>query len=135
MNNSFDTVERDTSRSLAEEAVKLLVEKLGDDVCLYDVRNTDAITDFYIVATGRSLTHVASLGDDLSERLSELGYTPARTEGKRGNSWILVDYLDVIVNLFDKESRNFYNFDRLMPKDSLCDISELISQVDKKFEQ
>ena len=112
----------------------LLLEKLGKDVKLYDVRNTDAITDFYVVATAKSIAHVSSLADDLCERTSLLGRNASRVEGERGNSWILVDYLDVIVHIFDKQSREFYNFDRLMPTESMVDIKEYSDAVDKKFE-
>ena len=122
------------SQKLAGEAIMLLLEKLGEDVRLYDVRNTDAITDFYIVATAKSLQHVSSLADDLRERTSSLGRDAQRVEGERGNSWILVDYIDVIVHIFDKQSREFYNFDRLMPEETGVDITEYSIAVDKKFE-
>ncbi len=123
-----------SSDILAREAVKILLEKKGIDVKLYDVREGASITDFYVVATGRSLTHVSSLADDLCMLLAERGRVEARVEGKRGNSWILVDYLDVIVNIFDKEARSFYNFERLLDTDSLVNIDDLVLEVDKKFE-
>ena len=123
-----------SSDTLAREAVKILLEKKGIDVKLYDVREGASITDFYIVATGRSLTHVSSLADDLCTLLGERGRPEARVEGKRGNSWILVDYLDVIVNIFDKEARSFYNFERLLDTDSVVNIDDLVIEVDKKFE-
>ena len=134
MTSSTDNRLDNNSEKLAGEAVKLLLEKLGQDVKLYDVRNTDAITDFYVVATGKSLSHVSSLADDLCEKTALIGRHAFSVEGERGNSWILVDYLDVIVHIFDKQSRDFYNFDRLMPSESLVDIEEYAKEVDKKFE-
>lgn len=125
---------KNNSLALAQEAVKILLEKQGIDVKLYDVRECESITDFYIVVTGRSLTHLASLSDDMVEILESKDVSATRVEGKRGNSWILVDYIDVIVNIFDKEARNFYNFERLMPPDSELDITELVKEVDNKFE-
>ena len=119
---------------LAREAVKVLLEKKGIDVKLYDVRESGSITDFYIIATGRSLTHVAALADDMCMLLAERGRTEERIEGKRGNSWILVDYLDVIVNIFDKEAREFYNFERLLDSKNLVNIDNLIVEVDNKFD-
>ena len=133
MTSTIKILDNDSKR-LAGEAVMLLLEKLGKDVKLYDVRNTDAITDFYVVATAKSIAHVSSLADDLCERTSLLGRNASRVEGERGNSWILVDYLDVIVHIFDKQSREFYNFDRLMPTESMVDIKEYSDAVDKKFE-
>ena len=84
--------------------------------------------------TGRSLTHVAALADNLADAFSQRGADPLRIEGKRGNSWILVDYGDVIVNIFDKESRTFYNFDRLLPAECELGIEDLVKAVDDKFD-
>ena len=123
-----------TSDALAREIVKILIEKQGGDVRLYDVKESASITDYYVNVTGRSLTHVGALAEELVDLLSERGRDAARVEGKRGNSWILIDYLDVIVNVFNEESRNFYNFERLLPEDGLVDITELIAEVDKKFD-
>ncbi len=121
------------SRTLAEAAAKLLIEKLALEVRMFDVTDTTSVTDFYINATGKSFTHVASLADDIVEDFSERGVEALRVEGKRGAGWILVDYGDVIINVFDSESRAFYSFDRLLPADCECDIAPLVSEVDEKF--
>ena len=123
-----------SSDMLSHEIVKILIEKKAIDVKLFDVKEGTGITDFYINATGRSITHVASLADDICELVSNKGRNELRMEGKRGNGWILVDYGDVIVNVFDKESRTFYNFDRLLPAESEQDISDLIAEVDAKLD-
>lgn len=128
-----DELKNTTSDILANEAVKILIEKKGLDIKLFDVKNGTGITDFYINATGRSLTHVAALADEMCELLSNRGRSELRIEGKRGNGWILVDYGDVIINIFDKESRTFYNFDRLLPADGEKDISPLVAEVDEKL--
>ena len=122
------------SCTLAHEITKVLIEKKALDVRLYDVKDSAAITDYYVNVTGRSATHVASLSDDIDEIIGRRGRAALRIEGKRGNAWILVDYGDVIVNVFDRESRSFYDFDRLLPTESRVDISELVAEVDKKFE-
>ena len=122
------------SSVLAREAVKILLEKKAIDVKLFDVREKSGITDYYINVTGRSMTQVSSLADDIDTKLAEMGRGANRTEGKRGNGWILVDFGDVIVNVFDRSSREFYNLDRHFPEDGLVDISDLVAEVDKKFE-
>ncbi len=119
---------------LANEAVKVLLEKKAKDVRLFDVTGKTSVTDFYVNATGRSSMQVAALADYVSDLLGERGRDPLRTEGRAGNAWILVDYGDVIVNIFDKASREFYSFDRHLPEDSELDITALIEEVDKKFE-
>ena len=121
------------SEALAKEIVKVLLEKKAIDVSLFDVRESSSVTDFYINLTGRSLTHVASLADDVAYLIGLRGRDTLRIEGKRGNSWILVDYGDVIVNLFDKQSREFYNLDRHFSDNNKLDISELVREVDKKL--
>lgn len=122
------------SGTLAREAVKILIERKGIDVKLFDVREKSSVTDYYVNVTGRSSTNVAALADEVDAKLSERGRSPLRTEGRRGNSWILVDFGDVIVNVFDRTSREFYNLDRHFPEDSLLDISDLVAEVDAKFD-
>lgn len=122
------------SGTLAREAVKILIEKKAIDVALFDVREKSSITDYYINVTGRSSSQVAALADDVDSKLSERGRGANRIEGKRGTNWILVDFGDVIVNVFDRESRNFYNLDRHFPEGSQLDISDLVAEVDKKLE-
>ena len=122
------------STVLSKEAVKLLIEKKANDVKLFDVREKSSITDYYINVTGRSVSHVSSLADDVDSLLSMRGRAAVRTEGKRGNGWILVDFGDVIVNIFDRSSREFYNLDRHFSEDSQVDISDLVAEVDAKFD-
>ena len=119
---------------LAREAVKILLEKKAHDVKMFYVKDVTSITDYYVNATGRSSTQVAALADELAKLFSERGRSALRTEGRAANAWILVDYGDLIVNVFDKPSREFYSFDRHLPAESEIDISDLIAEVDKKFE-
>ena len=67
-------------------------------------------------------------------KLSERGRAALRTEGKRGNGWILVDFGDVIINVFDRASRDFYNLDRHFDEECLVDITDLVKEVDAKFD-
>ena len=118
---------------IAKAAVAVLVEKKALDVRLFEVGEENPMTDFYVNATGRSVNQVAALSDMLAEKLAEYGIDDAKIEGKRGNSWILIDCGVVIVNIFDKESRTFYNLDRLMPEGTERDISAVIKYVDDKM--
>ena len=133
-NKRNDELKLAPAETLAAEAVKVLLEKKALDVRLFDVTGKTSVTDFYVNATGRSSMQVSALADYVDELLSERGREPLRIEGRSGNAWILVDYGDVIVNIFDKQSREFYNFDRHLPEGAEVDISELVAEVDKKFE-
>ena len=126
-------MELKTSDILSSEAVKLLLEKQGMSVKLYDLREKEAITDYYINVTGKSNMHVTSLADDLVDFTCENGRAPLRVEGRSTGAWVLVDYGDVIVNVFDKASREFYDLDRLLPKECSVDITHLEDEVDLKF--
>lgn len=122
------------SGALAREAVRLLLEKKAINVTLFDVREKTSVTDYYVNATGRSSTQVASLADDVADAMEEKGRRALRIEGRNGNSWLLVDFGDVIVNVFDRASREFYNFDKHLPEESAVDISDLVTEVDEKFD-
>ena len=121
------------SEKLSEEIVKLLIEKKAQNVKMYYVAENTSVTDFYINATGRSSTHVGALSGDIEDLIAERGREPLRVEGRGANAWILVDYGDVILNVFDRQSREFYDFDRLLPKESERNIEKLIEEVDEKL--
>ena len=120
--------------TLAKAACAILLEKKALDVKMFCVKETTNITDYYINATGRSSTQVAALADELVDNFSDRGRNSLRVEGREGGAWILVDYGDLIVNVFDKASREFYNLDRHLPEDSIVDISDLEAEVDAKFD-
>jgi len=120
--------------ALAKVACSILLEKKALDVRLFCVEGKTSVTDYYVNCTGRSSTQVAALADYVSELIGDRGRPPLRVEGRAGNSWILVDYGDVIVNVFDRQSREFYNFDKHLPDDCEVDISDIAAEIDKKFE-
>ena len=133
MNRENKISKFDTS-DLSRAAARILIEKKGLDVRMFYLGEKSSVTDYYINATGRSSMQVSALSDYVTEEIGELGVKPLRVEGRSGNSWILVDYGDVIVNIFDKQSRDFYNFDRHLPADSQIDISDIVAEVDKKYD-
>lgn len=132
--NKNDSLKDVSSSELAREAAMLLIEKKGIDVRIFAVLEKSPITDYYVNVTGRSSTQVAALADELAFKLGERGREPLRIEGKRGNTWILVDYGDVIVNVFDKESREFYAFDRILPDGTEISVDDLVEAIDKKYD-
>jgi ribosome-associated protein len=123
-----------TSKDLAREIARILIEKKAIDVKLFDVSLDSSITDYFVNATGRSSTNVRALTDDVLDKLEEYGKEALRVEGREGNSWLLIDYGDVIVNVFDKQSREFYNFDRLLPESGELDLSDIIKEIDNKYD-
>lgn len=134
MENKLLDLENTTSDVLAREAVKILLEKKAMDVTMFYVKETTSVTDYYVNATGRSSTQVSALSDDVCDLIAERGRRAFRVEGRQGGAWILIDFGDVIVNVFDKPSRAFYNFDHHLPDGSKVDIAPLVAEVDSKFD-
>ena len=128
------SISLEDSKALAECVVAVLLEKGARDVKLFFVRDSSSVTDYYINATGRSSTNVMALADEVLYKVGLLGREAHHTEGRDGRSWILVDYGDVILNVFDRESREFYNLDRLLNAENEIDISHIVAEVDAKFD-
>lgn len=119
---------------LAKAIASVLIEKKAVDVRVYHAGAENSITDYYVNATGRSSTAVMALADEVTYKIGLQGRREDRVEGRAGKSWLLVDYGDVIVNIFDRPSREFYNFDRLLSEDARVDISDVIEEIDKKYD-
>lgn len=102
-----------TSLELAKQAAKLLDDKKAENISVIKIDDISSLADYFVIATGRGSTHVRSLSDELEEKLKEQGIAPARIEGYRSDSWILLDYQNVVVHVFTQEARDFYDLDRL----------------------
>ena len=132
MENKSIELQNASSYDVACAAVKELLKMKGSAVKLFCVKDTSSVTDYYITVSGRSKTQVSALAEEVVYQLGLRGRDAARVEGKRGDSWILVDYIDVIVQVFDKESRSFYDFDRLLADAELIDISHIEEELDNE---
>ena len=132
MENKSIDLKNASSYDVAIAAVKALIKMKGNSIKLFCVKETSSVTDYYITVTGRSKTQVSSLAEEVVYQLGLCGKDAARVEGKRGDSWILVDFIDVIVQVFDSESRSFYDFDRLLAEAEQIDISHVEEELDNE---
>ena len=101
------------SKKIAEEICKALSSKKGEDIILIDVRGKTDLSDYFVLASGRSSTQVKALCDNVEEQLEKLGINPRRSEGVTEGRWAAVDYGDVILHVFNDEMRLFYHLERL----------------------
>ncbi len=115
-----------TPKELTQEVVKILDKKKAEDIKVIQTTELTIIADYFIVASGTSSTHTKSLADDVDYELSKLGIEPSHIEG-RATGWTLLDYNSVLVHVFDKKSREYYNLERLWTDAALMDISELLT--------
>jgi ribosome-associated protein len=94
-------------------AIELLFDRKAEDVLLLDLRGVSGATEFFIIASGRSDTHVSAIGDHVVEELAKEGLKPYGVEGLRGGRWVLLDYVDFVVHVFHPAAREFYQLERL----------------------
>lgn len=102
-----------TTLDRAKQIAALIDNKKGEEVRVLQIGTLTTIGDYFVVATGNSTTQVKALADEVEEKLSAEGLEPKRIEGYTSASWILLDYYDVIVHIFLKETREFYALERL----------------------
>jgi ribosome-associated protein len=109
-------------------AADAIFAKKGTDIALLDVEDLFALSDVFVVATGSSRPHVQSLAEAVVERLSEdAGVKPLRTEGKNEGEWVLLDFGDVIVHVFQGNAREFYGLERLWADSARVDWTEPVA--------
>ena len=112
-----------------EQAVKIaniLDKKIAQDIKIIEISDVTILADYMVIATGRSSTQVKSLADEVEYQMDELGYSVSHIEGHRSNSWILLDYVDIIVNVFNEEAREFYDLERLWQDGKEIDLAGIL---------
>ncbi len=117
-----------TSLETALLAVKALDGKKGLNIQVIEISDISVLADYMVIATGTSSTHVKALADEVEYRLDEASISVSHIEGYRSNTWILLDYIDVIVHVFDNEARDFYDLDRMWADGNPVDISGIIKE-------
>ena len=100
-------------QELANAIAEILDNKKAKDVKIIAVGDKTIIADFFVLANGNSSTHVRALADEVEYKLGLAGVDPLRMEGRDGNNWRVIDYSSVLVHVFDREAREYYNLDKL----------------------
>lgn len=116
-----------TAYETAVAAAKAIDGKKGLNIQVIEIGDISVIADYMVIATGNSSTHVKALADEVEYRLDEAGISVSHIEGYRSNSWILLDYIDVLVNVFSEEAREFYDLDRLWQDGKPVDLTDIIT--------
>jgi ribosome-associated protein len=103
------------SAMLAELAIKGIQEKKGKDIVCLDLRNiAHAVTDYFIICHAESNTQVDAIANSVDDEIKKAtGENPWHTEGFENAEWILIDYVNVVVHVFQKETRDFYSLEKL----------------------
>lgn len=113
------------SKKQAFIAIDAMEDKKAEDIKIIEISNISTIADYFIIATGTSSTQVHAIANNVEEQLGKQGILPKQIEGYQTANWVLMDYGDLIIHVFDKENRLFYNLERIwkdgneISKDSL----------------
>ncbi len=103
----------ETSMTMARVAYDALDEKLGEDIEILKIDEISVIADYLVIANGDNPNQIRAMLEQVEQRMSEAGFDSKRIEGNKNSTWILMDYGDVIVHIFSREDRLFYDLERI----------------------
>lgn len=100
-------------KEIAKLAITALEDKKAEDIKIIDISQISTIADYFIIANGTNKSQIQTMSDNVIETLGKAGYPEKSIEGYQSANWILIDFRDIIVHIFDKENRAFYNLERI----------------------
>jgi ribosome-associated protein len=101
------------SKTLARRCAEMMLSKKAKNVMMLDIRGLTDIADFFVIASADSDTQVKAIADAVLDGMAEYDIKPYRTEGWHGLQWVIIDFVEVVVHVFYKETREFYKIERL----------------------
>jgi len=112
---------------LAEEIGKLIDAKKGDDIVILDLRGISSVADYFVIASGNSDRQVVAIADHVEDELAKNGIYTKYKDGMKTGRWVVMDYHDILVHIFHKEERDYYNLERLWN-----DAKKIVLKVDSQ---
>lgn len=103
----------DESKKMLEIAYKALEDKKGENILALDITGISIVADYFLITNGNSDAQNRALMEAAEEALEKAGYTPKQIEGNHHGDWVLMDYGDIIIHIFTKESRDFFDLARI----------------------
>lgn len=113
------------SRKMTELVIDALEEKKAEDITILDISEISVLADYFVFADGNNRNQVQAMADSVEEALGRAGYEPKQIEGYQTANWILMDYKDVIIHVFSKEDRGFYDLERIWRDGKPVTIEEI----------
>lgn len=116
-----------TEKEMLEVIVKALDSKRAEDIRVIGIKDLTILGDYFVIANGTNSVHTRALADEVEYQMGEKNIKPLHREGRGNNtSWVILDYGDIIVHVFYKEQRNFYQLERLWADGEEIDVSEWV---------
>lgn len=113
------------SKEMAKKACQALENKKAKDVRILDISSVSVLADYFLIASGSNRNQVQAMVDHVEEELHKAGFDPKQVEGYQTANWILLDYGDIIIHVFDEENRLFYDLERIWRDGSLIQVEDL----------
>ncbi len=101
------------AKEMTRLAIEALEDKKAENISIIDISEVSVLADYFLIASGGNRNQVQALTDNVEEKLGRAGVTPRQIEGYDTANWILMDYGDIIVHVFDRENRLFYDLERI----------------------
>lgn len=105
-------------------AVNALDDKKAEEIRVLDIREVSIIADYFIIANGTNSNQIRALVDNVQEKMHKAGYSIKAVEGHQNTSWVLLDYTDIIIHIFSKEDRLFYDLEHIWRDGKEINIQE-----------
>ncbi len=113
------------SKELTKLAIAALEDKKAEDITVIDISGVSVLADYFIIASGSNRSQIQALADNVEEQLGKKGAFVKQVEGYDTANWVLMDFGDLIVHIFDRENRLFYDLERIWRDGKTMDLSEL----------
>ena len=114
------------SKEMAKIAVAALEEKKAKDIKILDISGVSVLADYFMIASGSNRNQVQAMADNVEEVLGKAGVHPKQIEGYQTANWILMDYGDVVIHIFDEENRLFYDLERIWRDGKVVEKEEIM---------
>jgi len=111
--------------AILRTVIDALVDKKAEDIQLIDIREVSTIAEYFVITNGTNTSQIQALSDNVTEKLAINGIRPRSIEGYNTANWILMDYNDLLVHIFDKESRGFYDLERMWRDGRIVDLKTI----------
>ena len=115
-------------KEMTRLACKALDAKKAIDIKVIDIQGISVMADYFIISTAGNPNQVQAMVDNVEETMEKAGYMVKHVEGSRGSNWIMMDFGDVIVHIFDEENRLFYDLERIWRDGVLVDAKEFMEE-------
>lgn len=109
-------------KSIISKILTCIDDKLGEDPMVLDVHRISSVCDYFVIASASSLRQVKAIVDEIEDELSEQNIDLIRKEGHNSKRWVLLDYGDIVIHIFHKEDRQFYNLEKIWKDAEILNI-------------